>query len=403
MKTGEIRTVRIIPSKSYAHRALICDFLAGEHGVGVKCELESDDIEATKRCLAALKTGEEDMPCGESGSTLRFMLPLVGVLGKQARFITKGRLSERPMKPLEDELIRHGMLIKHDPNGVIRARGQLTSGIYRLPGDVSSQFITGLLLSLPHLEGESRIELTSGLKSSGYVDITLDVLKAFGVDIKDESGTYEITGEQTYSAGEEYEVEGDWSQAAFWLVMGAIGKTPVKVLGLSLCSKQGDRKIAELLRSFGAKIETDENSVTTYPSRLKGIEVDVSEIPDLAPAIAAAAAIAEGDTVLTNAERLRLKESNRIASIVRCLGDLGVSCEGTSDSMIIHGTGGKDFPVGGTCETAGDHRIVMMAAVMSLITKNKVVIRGSRAVSKSYPEFFSEMGKAGFSDNLIRE
>ena len=446
MDIDKVKTIRIIPSKSYAHRAYICDFLAGGDGSGVICSLDSDDIKATMSCLSGLADGNEEIDVRESGSTLRFILPLAGALGKPVLIRTRGRLSERPMGPFEDELISHGMSIEHLPGGVIKASGQLASGEYRLPGSISSQFITGLLLSLPYLDGDSRIVLTSELQSSAYVDITLDVLKEYGIRIE-KTGTrraeedekscrtdsdvpagYAIKGGQTYRREMSYIVEGDWSQAAFWLAAGVIGKAPVRVAGLNNDSVQGDRKIADVLRRFGAEVEyEDEGFAAACPSEMHGTVVDVSEIPDLAPAIACAAAAASGETRLVNAGRLRLKESDRISSIVGCLKDLGFSAEEGDDEIIIQGIGDSDHrehripaggnaeevmaaaggaseeivaAAGGTAETAGDHRIVMMAAVLSLITSGKVTIQGSSAVSKSYPTFFEELDKVGLAGNI---
>ena len=443
-------TVDIIPSKSYAHRAYICDFLAEltadkssesdscagssePQGNGIICDLDSNDIRATKACLAALRTykgpgAPAELECGESGSTLRFILPLAGVLGREVTIKTRGRLSERPMGPFEDELISHGMSISHLPGGIIQASGHLRPGVFRLPGSISSQFITGLMLTLPYLKGDSRILLTSELQSSGYVDMTIDVLKEYGIRITasgiDEAGSgdgvrpYDIAGSQKYHRDAPYIVEGDWSQAAFWLAAGAIGETPVKVRGLNQDSVQGDRRIADVLRSFGARIERTEDLITAYPSELHGITVDVSEIPDLAPVIACAGAAASGVTRIVNAGRLRLKESDRIKSIIECLTDVGIFAEEGEDEIVIHGFGecntadcGEHYkagcaagasyrPAGGTAETAGDHRIVMMAAVLSLITSGKVTITGSGAVSKSYPSFFDEMERAGLMSNI---
>ena len=430
MDIDTVKTIRIIPSKSYAHRAYICDFLAGGDGSGVICSLDSDDIKATRSCLAGLASGDEEIDVRECGSTLRFILPLAGALGKPVIIRTRGRLSERPMGPFEDELISHGMSIEHIPGGMIKASGQLASGEYRLPGSISSQFITGLLLSLPYLDGDSRIVLTSELQSSAYVDITLDVLKEYGIMVErtgsraeekscrtdsDVPAGYAIKGGQTYRREMPYIVEGDWSQAAFWLAAGVIGKAPVRVAGLNNDSVQGDRKIADVLRRFGAEVEyEDEGFVAAYPSEMHGTVVDVSEIPDLAPAIACAAAAASGETRLVNAGRLRLKESDRIRSIVGCLNDLGFSAEEGDDEIIIQGisdhrehrsqAGGTAEEIiaaaGGTAETAGDHRIVMMAAVLSIITSGKVTIQGSSAVSKSYPTFFEELDNAGLAGNI---
>ena len=383
----EPERIRIIPSKSYAHRAYICDFLAGGSGADVLCCLDSDDIRATRRCLEALRKGEEELDSGESGSTLRFMLPLAGVLGRSVRIVTSGRLSERPNGPLEDELMRHGMTIEHPAKDVILVSGKLTAGEYRLPGDISSQFISGLLLSLPYLEEESSIALTSELKSSAYVDITEDVLREYGVEIRRQGDVFLVPGGSSYHRDGTYAPEGDWSQAAFWLAAGAVGSVPVKVTGLRKDSVQGDRVIVTILESMGADIREDDEGFTSYPSGLTGVVIDVSEVPDLAPAIAAAAAFAAGDTRLTDAERLRLKESDRIESVVRCVNSLGGSAEGTRDAIVIHG---DRKPSGGRAETAGDHRIEMMAAVMSLGTSGSVEIEEKEVVNKSYPGFFGE-------------
>ncbi|MBR2547756.1 MAG: 3-phosphoshikimate 1-carboxyvinyltransferase [Eubacterium sp.] len=400
------KTIRIIPSKSYAHRAYICDFLAGGNGEGVACDLDSEDIMATRSCLSGLGCTSAVIDARESGSTLRFILPLSGVLGKSVSIRTRGRLSDRPMGPFEEELVSHGMKIEHLSDGIIKTSGKLMPGEYRLPGSISSQFITGLLLSLPYLDGDSRILLTSELQSSAYVDITIDVLKEYWIRIENSSGDghggFLIRGRQKYHRDKHYTVEGDWSQAAFWLTAGAIGEIPVRVTGLNLDSVQGDRKIIDVLRTFGAEIkecrEDDGTSVTAYPSDLTGAVVDVSGIPDLAPAIACAGAASSGETKLINAGRLRLKESDRIKSITACLNDVGVKALEREDEIIIEGGGS---PQGGAAETSGDHRIVMMAAVLSLITSDKVKIEGSGAVSKSYPTFFKELEQAGLSGNII--
>lgn len=412
-----IKTVRIIPSKSFAHRAYICDFLAGNQGRGVICGLDSDDINATKKCIEGLSGGAGLIDVRESGSTLRFILPLAGVLGRPVTIKTHGRLSERPMGPFEDELKVHGMKIEHksaagnegvpsgrpdapESTGIIEVSGKLSAGVFRLPGSISSQFITGLLLSLPYLKEDSEIQLTSPLQSSAYVDITLDVLSEYGVSIEQRNDRYIIKGGQEYHRSRPYTVEGDWSQAAFWLAAGAIGKATVRVEGLNPASVQGDRKIVDVLKEFGVEIKNVGDFVEASPSALHGITVDVSEIPDLAPAVACAGAAASGETRLVNAGRLRLKESDRIKSIIKCLTDVGVQAEEGEDEIMIHGCG-EISPAGGTAETAGDHRIVMMAAVLSLITSGKVTISGSSAVSKSYPTFFKELERAGLMSNCI--
>lgn len=441
MSDKEVKTIRIIPSKSFAHRAYICDFLAGENASGVICDLESDDINATRNCIASLANGVNVIDAMESGSTLRFILPLAGVLGKTVSIITRGRLSKRPMLSFEDTLIRNGMEIEHESDGIIKAKGKLRPGVFMLPGAVSSQFVTGLLLSLPYLDGDSRIELTSELKSKAYVDITKSVLADYGVSISEHDGIYEVPGGQKYSCSGGYHVEGDWSQAAFWLAAGLIGEHPVKVEGLRADSVQGDRKIVKILRDMGGRIEEEKSdsgvSYIAYPSSLHGKVIDVSEVPDLAPAIACAACAANGSTRLVNAERLMLKESNRIESIVNCACDLGFEAVGKDAEICINGTGGEavgkdaeiciagtggqavekdtEICIAGTggeagsdskeicsVRTADDHRIVMMAAVLSLISDRKVEIAGSSTVSKSYPTFFDELENAGLAGNIIR-
>lgn len=409
MSGDKVKTIRIIPSKSFAHRAYICDFLAGENACGVISDLYSDDINATKGCLAGLSSGVEVIDAMESGSTLRFILPLAGVLGRSVSIITRGRLKERPMNSFESELMRNGMRIQHGSDGVIRTSGRLEPGVYRLPGSISSQFITGLLLSLPYLDGDSRIELTSELKSKAYVDITLSVLADYGVEISEHDGAYDIKGGQKFECSGAYKVEGDWSQAAFWLVAGLIGKTPVRVEGLKPDSVQGDREIVEILKRMGGRIEEkpddDYAAYTSYPSDLHGTVADVSEIPDLAPAIACAAAACEDKTRMIKAERLRLKESDRIDSIVNCLTDLGFSASSGEGEIVIGGRkekSGESSDEIAKARTAGDHRVVMMAAVLSLITDEIVEIEESSSVTKSYPTFFDELEQAGLSDNLIR-
>ncbi len=417
-------SIDIIPSKSYAHRQLVAAALS-ETPCSVVCDFASEDIEATRKCLAALEPSlsgrsgnkgltasapETDsictLPCGESGSTLRFLLPLAGALGTKARFLTQGRLAERPMDPLRDELTVHGCSLSEPGVSPITIEGQLTPGTYMLPGNVSSQFITGLLLALPLLKKKSTLVVTGKLQSSPYIDITLDVLKQFGIQIEQEvreSGrTYEIPGNQHYQGPERVITEGDWSGAAFWLAAGAIGSEAVTVRGLNPHSMQGDRRIADVLKDFGASVLWSEGEITAEPSHLHGITVDISEIPDLAPAVALTAAVAEGTTRIVNGLRLRMKESDRIRSICASLKALGADITEEPEGMTIQGTGGRPLE-GGACDSFGDHRIAMMEAIASLVCRNPVNVSGSEAVRKSYPGFFQVMEEKGMAENLRAE
>ncbi|TDP58418.1 3-phosphoshikimate 1-carboxyvinyltransferase [Aminicella lysinilytica] len=383
--------IDIIPSKSYAHRALICAALS-ETPTEVVCPLASEDIRATRECVRAMKSGETVMDCGESGSTLRFMLPVIGALGCKGTFVTKGRLAERPMGPLIDQLASHGCAVGKDDLGRLTIEGQLTGGIFHLPGNVSSQFITGLLLALPNLAEDSRVVIEGHLESAAYVDITLDVLKSFGIRIAADENTFLVKGGQKFRGPIIYTVEGDWSAAANWLVAGAIGSEPVRVRGLNIDSRQGDMRIVEVLGSLGCEIGATDSAVTAYPSELSGTEIDVSGIPDLTPAIALAASMAEGQTHIINAGRLRLKESDRLTAISDTLNSLGARVIEEPEGLIIKGSDGVQVD-GGTVDSFGDHRIVMMVAVASLVSRNKVEINGREAVNKSYPGFFKELEK----------
>lgn len=394
--------IDIIPSKSFAHRAYLCSALS-DHPSQVICRFTSEDIEATRECVRALREGESVMECGESGSTLRFLLPVMGALGRRGVFMTKGRLADRPLSPLREELERHGCRLSPPGTSPVTIEGQLTSGEYVIPGNVSSQFISGLLTALPLLKGNSTVVIEGPLESSAYVDITTEVLMKFGIGwvkkITGDGCCYEIPGGQMYQGPRQYVVEGDWSNAAFWLCAGVIGKEPVTVRGLRKDSLQGDRRIVDILRDFGAELRWDGSEITAFPSRLTGTEVDVSGVPDLAPVIALAASVASGRTDINNAGRLRLKESDRLTSVAESMNALGARVREKKDKLVIRGSGGASL-IGGYVKSWGDHRIVMMEAMASLVCEHKVIIRGKEAVSKSWPVFFQELERAGLAGNL---
>ena len=400
--------VTVPASKSDCHRAIICAALSGG-----KCTLSpvtmSKDIEATIGCVRALGVavtldgdtltvdgthlmteGSAVLDCGESGSTLRFMIPVVSSLNVSAVFTGHGRLPQRPIGIYLDTLPKHGVSCVTEGGLPLSVSGQLTSGDYRLPGNVSSQFVTGLMLALHRLDGDSRIILTSPMESVGYVDMTIASLSRFNVRIDRGDSLYALPGKQRCMPLK-YAVEGDWSQAAFFIVAGALGGE-LTVQGIPEISTQGDRDICRLMRELGADLTQAESSVTVRNSALHGIEIDAGQIPDLVPVLAVAAAGAKGTTRIYNAERLRIKESDRIKTTVSLINSLGGNAEETSDGLLIHGTGRLR---GGTVNGSNDHRIVMSAAVASLICDDAVRITDAEAVGKSYPKFFEDFNKLG--------
>jgi 3-phosphoshikimate 1-carboxyvinyltransferase len=372
-------TVTPPPSKSQAHRLLICAALAGEGSV-IHNLADSQDTRATRRCLAELTTDRRTLPeldCGESGSTLRFLIPLALALRGGGVFTGHGRLMERPQKPYFDLFDEKGIQYEQK-DGVLTVEGRLTPGEYRLPGNVSSQFFTGLLLALPLLDGPSAIIPTTPLESEGYIGMTLDAMHEFGVDI---ASTRSIPPHYLVSGGRRYQraevtVEGDWSQAAFWYAANCLGCT-VDVRGVSQYSTQGDRVIESLCLELSQPGDT---------------EIDMSGCPDLAPPVAAAAAVRQGTTRLVNAGRLRIKESDRLAAITAALNAMGARVTEHSDSLTIYG---RDGLTGGTVDCCNDHRIAMMAAIAATRCREPVTLLGAECVAKSYPDFWEHYRMLG--------
>lgn len=403
-----MREITIIPSKSDAHRALICAALA-EMLTGDSCEILCDgtsrDIEATRKCLTCLGLGDADMFCGESGSTLRFLLPVMGAVNHTAVFHCEGRLAERPLSPLYEELQNHGCSLSPQGSNPIIISGQLQAGTFTIPGNVSSQYISGLLFALPLLAGDSRIIITGNLESGSYVEMTLRTLQMFGIEILREADGYTVPGGQIYRAPKTYQVEGDWSNGCFWLAAGALVDGGLTVRGLLENSMQGDKEILHLLKRFGAEVICEEKGITVFPGTLRGIDIDASQIPDMVPILAVAACAAEGKTVIRNAGRLRIKESDRLASVSRVLRGLGAEIEELSDGLVITGRSLKEHKYslkGGPADSWNDHRIAMMAAIASLLCEEKVKLTGANAVEKSYPGFFEDLKALGLSTNIER-
>ncbi len=400
-RTGEIR---IPASKSQAHRLLICAAL-GKEKVGISCDGISRDIAATEACLNALgaeireegkllavrpveriSSGLSRLLCGESGSTLRFLLPLVGALGGEAVFLRQGRLPKRPLAPLDGQLRQHGMTLWEQGDELF-CSGKLRAGDYCLPGNVSSQYISGLLMALPLLDGDSTVTVTGVVESAPYIAMTEQVLRLASISFEKQGNTYWIPGRQRCALPASVAVEGDWSNAAFFLCMGAFSPEGIGVHGLSADSPQGDREVLHLLRRFGAQVSVKGSGVYVRQGRLRGQTVDAAAIPDLVPILSVLAAAAEGETLIRNAERLRLKESDRIASTVQLLRDLGGEVEELPDGMRIIGHG---YLRGGMVQSANDHRIAMAAAAASCLCREMVTVQGSMCVEKSYPRFWQD-------------
>ena len=380
-------TVTAIPSKSQAHRLLICAAFAHAPTV-LRCPETNRDMDATAGCLNALgadirrtETGYFVKPiqalpesallnCQDSGSTLRFLLPVAGALGVDAVFRMEGRLPQRPLSPLWEEMERMGCTLTRPTPDTIRCQGKLKAGEYTISGAVSSQFITGLLLACARIPGESQITITGKLESAPYVTMTLDAMAAFGLKIDD----YRVTGGLPFHSPGELTVEGDWSNGAFFLAAKALGSS-VEVANLSPASAQGDRAAATLL-----------------PGLKENITIDASHIPDLVPILAVTAAANKG-ALFTNIARLRLKESDRVESVIAMLEGLGGKAEADENTLRVSGTG----LTGGTVDAKNDHRIAMSAAIAATVCREPVTILGAECVSKSYPQFFEEYKHLGGS------
>ena len=401
------------PSKSAAHRAILCALLARGKSAVRNVSL-SDDIRATIGAAEALgaravfsngvltlDSGAGFLPkaeidCGESGSTLRFLIPVLAALGIEATLTGHGRLPERPIGVYLDCLPKNGVTLKTERGLPLTIGGKLRPGTFLLPGDVSSQFITGLLLALPLLAGDSRILLSTPLESAGYVDMTLSAMADFGVTARPLPDGWLVPGGQRYLP-REYAVEGDWSQAAFFLAAGALGGD-LEIRGLRRDSAQGDREAERLFSAFGAKIGWQGETLTASAGTLSGIDIDASQIPDLVPILAATAALARGRTVISRAQRLRIKESDRLAAMADGLNALGAQVSPTPDGLVIDGVPELRSGLARGCN---DHRVVMALAVAALRGAGEIRITDAQSVRKSYPDFFEEYNRLGGMAHVI--
>jgi 3-phosphoshikimate 1-carboxyvinyltransferase len=397
------------PSKSDAHRALICAALAGDihlaKGLGTQ---PSDDLQATRRCLQALagaiaanrqadslnpasltaagakpSTAAEPiiLDCHESGTTLRLLIPVVAALGVTATFVGSGRLPQRPLQEYRDILDGHGIQLDFPTRDSLplTISGRLKPGLFKAPGHISSQYLSGLLLAMPLLAGDSEIVLTSPLESAPYVEMTRRTLGEFGVVVDVTASCYQVQGQQQFLPVD-YLIEKDYSQAAFWLVANYLGST-VKLSGLVENSAQGDRAILPILADLGRKQASGQPFI-----------IDAAQIPDLVPVLAVAASYTPGQTRIINGARLRLKESDRLAVTADVLTAIGAAIRVEDDSLVIDGQ--ASLP-GGQADSHGDHRIAMALAIAALASRDGVTITRADAIRKSYPDFFTEFERLG--------
>lgn len=375
--------ITIIPSKSQAHRLLICAAFADAPTI-LHCPETNRDMDATAGCLNALgaqiektKTGytvapvrhtpdKAELNCHDSGSTLRFLLPVAGALGVDTTFHMEGRLPQRPLSPMWEEMERMGCILTHPTTDTIRCTGKLKAGHYRIDGSVSSQYITGLLLALSLLDAPSALEITGKVESKPYIQMTKDAVSLFGADPEHPGAV------QFHSPGS-LTVEGDWSNGAFFLAANALG-SQLNIHGLKPDSSQGDRAAAELL-----------------PRLLEGVQmIEAGDIPDLVPILSVVAACCHG-AEFANIRRLRLKESDRVASVIAMITALGGRAEADENTLRVFGTG----LTGGTVDSVNDHRIAMSAAIAATVCRKPVTILGADCVKKSYPKFFEEYRRLG--------
>ena len=384
---GELTgTLSAIPSKSQAHRLLICAAFSNAE-TQLFCPLTNEDIEATVSCLRALgaqilrtESGYSVIPvvkapdsaqlfCGESGSTLRFMLPVVGALGVDTTLHMEGRLPQRPLSPLWEEMERMGCSLSRPTANTIRCTGKLHSGTYSIIGNISSQYITGLLFAMALMDGCSTLQITGKLESKPYVDMTCKALELFGINTSD----YQVSGSYPFHSPKKLLIEGDWSNGAFFLAAQAMGNS-LTVDNLDPTSAQGDRAIVGHLAQLSSGFCT----------------ISTADIPDLVPILSVAAASMHG-CVFTNISRLRLKESDRVASVIQMLNALSIEAEATEHTLTVKP---GNF-TGGTVDSANDHRIAMAAAIAATKAQGPVTILGAQCVKKSYPTFWDEYKRLG--------
>lgn len=401
-------SIQIPPSKSLAHRAIICASLARGRSIIRNVEY-SKDIEATISCMKELGTiifkhkdyleidgtttffkNKCEMNCEESGSTLRFMIPISLVEFANVHYIGQGQLGKRPLDVYYKILKQQKIPFLYRENVLdLYIQGKLSADEFFIPGDVSSQFISGLLFALPLLEGDSIIHITSPLQSKGYIDLTLQMLEMYGIEAEYKNNTFFIKGNQSYKPCD-YTIEGDYSQAAFYLVAGALDNDIV-LQGLNLNSLQGDKEVIDILERMGCQFVKEEEGYKIECQQLKATDIDASQCPDIIPVIALACASANGTSRIYNAKRLRIKECDRLKATVEVLNCLGIEAKELEEEMIING----GSITGGNVSSYNDHRMAMMEAIASTVSYHNIIIDNKECVKKSYPSFWEHFKKLG--------
>jgi 3-phosphoshikimate 1-carboxyvinyltransferase len=402
-------TVKVPPSKSLSHRALICAALSSGESLitnfvysedtlatiealetlGVK--FERKDNKVVVHGIKKLKLKSKKVYCNESGSTIRFLIPLFSLTEKEIHFIGEPGLMKRPQSIYEKIFTEDNNTFIQDDEKIV-VKGSVKARKYTIKGDVSSQFFSGLMFALPLLDEDSEIIIDGILESKSYIDLTIKTLEHFGVTIREIPKGYFIEGNQSYVAND-YRVEGDYSQAAFHLVGGIIGGA-IKVTDVPHDSSQGDMAIIDIIQSMKGKIIFTENGFTTVKSKTIGRVIDIQNCPDLGPIVSLLAALSKGTTKIVNAHRLRLKESDRIESTVTTLAKLGANIKVIDDEIIIVGKKSLDGP-GGTFDSFNDHRIAMMLGIASSRCEVPFTIKHADCINKSYPHFFEDLKAIG--------
>ncbi|KEH98978.1 3-phosphoshikimate 1-carboxyvinyltransferase [Clostridium botulinum C/D str. BKT12695] len=411
--------INIPPSKSLAHRAIISAGLSD--GVSnIENIIFSEDIKSTIRGMKSLGIKIDDITnenkkslgrktlkvigkeklilendtidCSESGSTLRFLIPIALRAEKAVTFTGRGKLVSRPLDVYYNIFEDQGIKYKTTNNQLpLTVDGKINSGEFHVKGNISSQFITGLMYTLPFLDGDSKIIIITELESKGYVDLTIDMLKKFGVEIENNNYKEFIIKGNQKSTSRDYRVQGDFSQGAFFIVAGILG-SKVKTLDLDIDSLQGDKAIIDIVKKMGSNIKVGRDYIETKKSKTHGITIDASECPDLVPILAVLGAVSHGTTRIINAERLRIKECDRLKAMATELSKIGADIEELEDGLIIKG---KYKLKGGVVDSWNDHRIAMAMAIASIKCTEPVIIQNSMAVNKSYPDFWKDFEKVG--------
>jgi len=409
-------SVNIPPSKSQSHRAIIAASLSKGKSV-ISNIVYSEDILATIGAMEKLGvkfvknthhltvigvqrislSDDNFVECNESGSTLRFLIPIFSLSRDKVVFTGKRSLFKRPMNIYEELFEKLNLIYQKNEDSII-VSGALTSGVYEIPGNISSQFISGLLFALPMVKGDSKIVITGKYESKQYVDMTMDTLKQFHVMVEEIGNEYIIKGNQSYKSCN-VTIEGDYSQLAFFGVLGTISGD-VFCRRIPFESHQPDRLILEYLQKMGGKIELKENGIIIRKANTIGAVLDVSQCPDIAPILGILAGISEGKTLIINAQRLKMKESNRLLSTYETLKSLGVEVTMNEDSLEIIG---RSTFEGGVFDSFQDHRIAMSIAIAASRANRNVLITNAEAVNKSYPDFYKDLEKLGAKIEYIEE